>query len=30
MVQRVDHVNWQQVSELDANDRGGGFGHSGR
>jgi dUTP pyrophosphatase len=30
MVQRVDQVNWQQVSELDANDRGGGFGHSGR
>ncbi len=30
MVQRVDHVTWVQVTELDANDRGGGFGHSGR
>ena len=30
VVQQVEHVNWIEVSELDANDRGGGFGHSGR
>lgn len=30
MVQRVDRVAWQPVSQLDTNDRGGGFGHSGR
>ena len=30
VVQRVEEVTWTEVDELDANDRGGGFGHSGR
>jgi dUTP pyrophosphatase len=30
VIQRVEHVQWNEVAELDANDRGGGFGHSGR
>lgn len=30
VVQSVMHVTWNEVSELDANDRGGGFGHTGR
>lgn len=30
VVQRVEHVAWNVVSELDGADRGGGFGHSGR
>jgi dUTP pyrophosphatase len=30
VIQRVEHVQWNEVNELDANDRGGGFGHSGR
>jgi dUTP pyrophosphatase len=30
MVQRVDQISWTEVSDLDNNDRGGGFGHSGR
>ena len=30
VIQRVEHVQWNEVTELDANDRGGGFGHSGR
>ncbi len=30
VVQRVEHIAWQVVDELDADDRGGGFGHSGR
>lgn len=28
--QRVGHVRWNLVDELDGVDRGGGFGHSGR
>ena len=30
VVQRVEHVVWNVVDELDGVDRGGGFGHSGR
>jgi dUTP pyrophosphatase len=30
LVQRVEHVVWQQVDALAGDDRGGGFGHSGR
>ena len=30
VVQRVDEVAWQVVDTLDGDDRGGGFGHSGR
>ena len=30
IVQAIAVVEWLPVSELDANDRGGGFGHSGR
>ena len=29
VVQRVEHVEWQLVQQLDGDDRGGGFGHSG-
>jgi dUTP pyrophosphatase len=30
VIQRVEDVSWIEVDELDGNDRGGGFGHSGR
>jgi dUTP pyrophosphatase len=30
VVQPVMHVVWNEVAELDGEDRGGGFGHSGR
>lgn len=30
VLQRVEEVEWQVVSSLDGDDRGGGFGHSGR
>ncbi|MFM7756126.1 MAG: dUTP diphosphatase [Actinomycetota bacterium] len=30
VVQRVAEVRWSEVDSLDDNDRGGGFGHSGR
>ena len=30
VIQRVEDVTWVEVNELDANNRGGGFGHSGR
>ena len=30
VVQAVMNVMWKEVSELDGEDRGGGFGHSGR
>lgn len=30
MIQRMETVTWMLVDELDGNDRGGGFGHSGR
>jgi dUTP pyrophosphatase len=29
VVQRVEEVQWAEVTELDGLDRGGGFGHSG-
>lgn len=30
VVQRVNEVVWKEVDSLDGDDRGGGFGHSGR
>jgi dUTP pyrophosphatase len=30
VVQRVEQVQWRPVTELDGDDRGGGFGHTGR
>ena len=30
VVQRVEQVEWQVVQQLAGDDRGGGFGHSGR
>ena len=30
VIQKVEEISWVEVDELDANDRGGGFGHSGR
>ncbi len=30
VVQRFETVRWNEVDALDDNDRGGGFGHSGR
>ncbi len=30
LVQRVERVSWNVVDELGGEDRGGGFGHSGR
>jgi dUTP pyrophosphatase len=30
LVQRVERVSWNVVGELGGDDRGGGFGHSGR
>ena len=30
VIQRVEEVTWTKVDTLDDNDRGGGFGHSGR
>ena len=30
VVQRVEQVEWQPVEQLDGDDRGGGFGHTGR
>jgi dUTP pyrophosphatase len=30
VVQAVMNVKWNEVGELDGEDRGGGFGHSGR
>lgn len=30
VVQRVEEVTWKEVASLDDNNRGGGFGHSGR
>ncbi|CAN5551276.1 dUTP diphosphatase [soil metagenome] len=30
VIQRVEEVAWQEVTSLDGDDRGGGFGHSGR
>lgn len=30
VIQRVEQVEWQVTDDLDGDDRGGGFGHSGR
>ena len=30
VLQRVGGVTWNEVDELSGDDRGGGFGHSGR
>lgn len=30
VIQRIEEVDWIEVEALDDNDRGGGFGHSGR
>lgn len=30
VIQRVEEVEWRVVDELDGDDRGGGFGHTGR
>jgi dUTP pyrophosphatase len=30
VIQRVEEVDWIVVDSLDGDDRGGGFGHSGR
>ena len=30
VVQRVEEVQWVEVQSLDGDDRGGGFGHTGR
>lgn len=30
VLQRVEEVEWTVVSSLDGDDRGGGFGHTGR
>jgi len=30
IIQEVVATTWQVVDELDGDDRGGGFGHSGR
>jgi dUTP pyrophosphatase len=30
VLQRVEQVQWHEVESLEGDDRGGGFGHSGR
>ena len=30
VVQRVEEVGWHEVDTLEGDDRGGGFGHTGR
>ena len=30
VIQRVEEVDWNVVDSLDGDDRGGGFGHTGR
>ena len=30
IIQKVEEVQWVEVDALDGEDRGGGFGHSGR
>ena len=30
VIQRVESVQWTEVSSLEGDDRGGGFGHTGR
>lgn len=30
LIQRIETIDWNVVNDLDGEDRGGGFGHSGR
>ena len=30
LIQRIETIDWNVVNSLDGEDRGGGFGHSGR
>ena len=30
LIQRIETIDWNVVENLDGEDRGGGFGHSGR
>ena len=30
LIQRIETIDWNEVDSLDGEDRGGGFGHSGR
>jgi dUTP pyrophosphatase len=30
LIQRIENIDWNVVDNLDGEDRGGGFGHSGR
>ena len=30
LIQRIETIDWNVVDNLDGEDRGGGFGHSGR
>ena len=30
LIQRIETIDWNEVDNLDGEDRGGGFGHSGR
>jgi dUTP pyrophosphatase len=30
LVQQIETVQWEEVDQLSGEDRGGGFGHSGR
>jgi len=30
LIQRIETIDWNVVDSLDGEDRGGGFGHSGR
>jgi dUTP pyrophosphatase len=30
LIQQIESVQWEEVEQLTGEDRGGGFGHSGR
>jgi dUTP pyrophosphatase len=30
LIQQIETVQWEEVDQLSGEDRGGGFGHSGR
>ena len=30
LIQRIETIDWNELDNLDGEDRGGGFGHSGR
>jgi dUTP pyrophosphatase len=30
LIQQIESVQWEEVEQLSGEDRGGGFGHSGR